>query len=291
LVRWGHAAEFSIETLPNGHAASVTTTHSFPIFLAGFYLVACGERVRASDAAGAAPEPALSPAFDSLSAPRPVAMEGESTPNPADETPCPRETGLISDGENGPNRTSFIEGRGGYWYTYADDKGSEVLPLPGEKGGTFTMANGGANGTPHAARMTGTLGTAQIVYAGMGLGLVDPKGEYDARKYKGISFWAKKGSPDSARNVRLKVPDHNTDPLGKVCTECFNDFGAYLEFTDDWKQYTITFASMKQQSDWGKPRPPALATGALYGVQFQVDDYGKKFDIWVDEIAFTGCAR
>jgi endoglucanase len=264
----------------------VTSTRFLPTFLAGFCLSACGERVPATEPATAS-EPLLSPASGSTPAPRSVA---ESSPNPADANPCPRETALISDGENGPNRTNAIEGRGGYWYTYSDDDGSEVLPLSGEKGGTFTMTNGGANGTAHAARMTGTIGTGQDIFAGMGLSFVDPKGEYDARKYRGISFWAKRGTPDSTRNVRLKLPDRDTDPLGKVCTQCYNDFGAYLELTDDWKKYTITFASMKQESDWGKPRPPALATRELYGIQFQVYDYGKKFDILVDEIEFTGCA-
>ena len=165
-----------------------------------------------------------------------------------------------------------------------------MTPEPGAKGGTFVMTAGGAQGTAHAARMSGTVGSARIVYAGMGFGFVDPPGPYDVRKYKGISFWAKTGTPDGIRNVRLKLPDRNTDPSGNVCTECYNDFGAYLELTDEWTQYVIPFAAMKQQSDWGKPRPSALATDAVYGVQFQVDDYAKNFDIWVDEIEFTGCA-
>ncbi|HEX6765491.1 MAG TPA: hypothetical protein VF103_08445, partial [Polyangiaceae bacterium] len=220
----------------------VANPRSIPAFLFGLCFVACGERKPPADAG----EPA----------PRPVAIETDSPADPADLAPCPPGTGMISDGETGPNRTNPLEGRGGYWYTYTDDKGSEVTPISGDKGGTFTMTAGGANGTAHAARMTGKLGTAQIIYAGMGLGFIDPKGEYDARKYKGISFWAKKGSPDSTRNVRVKLPDHNTDPAGKVCTECYNDFGAYLEFTDEWKQYFVSFAAMKQQADWGKPRPP-----------------------------------
>jgi hypothetical protein len=247
-------------------------------------LVACGERVPPSTQA--APEAPMTPsALESPSA----ALATATAPNPNDARPCPANVGMISDGESA-NRTNFIEGRGGYWYTYTDDKGSVVVPPPGAEGGTFTMSTGGANGSAHAARMAGTLGTAQIIYAGMGLAFTDPKSEYDASRYGGITFWAKKGSPDSARSVRLKVPDRNTDPQGKVCTECFNDFGEYLELTDDWKQYTVTFASMKQQSDWGKPRPSAISREAVYGIQFQVDDYAKKFDIVVDEIQFTGCS-
>jgi len=243
-------------------------------------LVACGERVPAADA-GAAAEPTV--------ASSPVAMEMAMAIDSGDSNPCPRDVALIADGESG-NRTSFLEGRGAYWYTYSDAEGTQVIPETGEKGGTFAMTAGGAQGTAHAARMSGTIGSAQTVYAGMGFGFVDPPGPYDVRKYKGISFWGKAGTPGGIRNVRLKLPDRNTHPSGNVCTECYNDFGAYLEFTGEWTQYVIPFAAMKQQSDWGKPRPPALAKDAVYGVQFQVDDYAKNFEIWVDEVAFTGCA-
>jgi len=248
------------------------------------YLGACGERVPAADA-GVAAEPSVV----SSPAPLPVEMEMAMAPDAVDSSPCPRDVALIADGES-ENRTSFLEGRGAYWYTFADDVGTQVTPETGAKGGTFVMTAGGAQGTAHAARMSGTVGSARIVYAGMGFGFVDPPGPYDVRKYKGISFWAKVGLTDGAHNVRLKLPDRNTDPSGNVCTECFNDFGAYLELTDEWTQYVIPFAAMKQQSDWGKPRASALATDAVYGVQFQVDDYGKTFDIWVDETEFTGCA-
>jgi endoglucanase len=247
-------------------------------------LLACGERVPPN--ASAASEAPMTPSALETSSP----VLAAQAPSPNDTRPCSSEVFMISDGESG-NRVSPIEGRNGYWYTYTDRTGSVVEPTPGDKGGTFVMSNGGANGSAHAARMTGKLGTAQDIYAGMGLAFIDPKGEYNAARYRGITFWAKKGSPDSTRNVRVKVPDRNTDPLGKVCTECFNDFGEYLELTDDWKQYTVSFASMKQQSDWGRPRPAALSADALYGIQFQVDDYAKKFDILVDEIQFTGCSR
>jgi endoglucanase len=201
---------------------------------------------------------------------------------------CTQSASVISDGEDGTNRSNVVEGRGGYWYTYTEKQGTKVTPAPGDQGGTFTMTPGGANGTKFAAHMSGELAKVQDVYAGMGLGFVNPKGEYDASRYGGISFWGKK-SPESTTNVRMKLPDHATEPAGGVCTECFNDFGEYIEFTNEWKKYTFDFATMKQQSDWGKPRPESIATNALYGIQFQVDDFGRKFEIWVDELEFTVC--
>lgn len=202
--------------------------------------------------------------------------------------PCPPAVGMISDNENGANQTNKIDGRGGYWYTFLDESGSSVTPLSGKLGGTFSMTEGGANGTKYAARMFGSVGGGDVVFAGMGLNFVDPKGTYDASKYGGLSFWAKK-APGSTGNVRLKVPDTNTDPDGKVCTACFNDFGIDLVLTEQWQQFTVPFSSMKQIKGWGSPHTSGIVPKAIYGMQFQVNEKNAKFDIWVDEVQFTGC--
>jgi len=202
---------------------------------------------------------------------------------------CPPATGMISDGES-LNKTNFVEGRGGYWYTFLDTKdhgGSDIWPMSGALGGTFEMSDGGASGTRHHARMKGTVGSADIVYAGMGLNFVDPKGAYDASRYQGIAFWAKK-NPGSASRVRVKVPDAQTEPDGKQCRQCFNDHGWDLELGDQWELYTLPFAAMKQE-DWG-PKDGGIDPAHLYGIQFQVSEKGAAFDISVDEIQFTGCA-
>jgi endoglucanase len=217
-----------------------------------------------------------------------VSATSDDVKNSPEGKVCPAAVGVISDGEANSNQVNPIKGRGGYWYTFLDSNGSTITPTAGSQGGTFAMAPGGANGTKFAAHMTGTVGSADTVYAGMGFNFVDPKGEYDATAYKGVSFWAKKG-PGSTANVRLKVPDHDTDPDGKVCKECFNDFGADLMLTDDWTQYVIEFANMQQMKGWGNPRMQNVDASTLYGMQFQVNDKGAAFDIWVDEIYFTGC--
>lgn len=201
---------------------------------------------------------------------------------------CPPGEGMISDGEANSNQTNTIKGRGGYWYTFLDKVGSTVTPTAGEQGGTFFMTPGGGNGTKFAACMKGTIGTGDIVYAGMGLNFVDPKGQYDSSKYQGVSFWAKKG-PGSTARVRLKMPDKNTEPDGKVCSECFNDFGMDLTLTDQWQQFTIPFSAMKQLPGWGNPHTSGIDTATLYGMQWQVNDKGAQYDVCIDEVQFTGC--
>ncbi len=216
-----------------------------------------------------------------------VDVKGAAVKSSPEGRACPKDVGLISDGENNSNQTATIQGRGGYWYTFVDDEGSTVVPEAGKNGGTFAMSPGGADGSKFAARMTGTVAGGSKIYAGMGLNFVDPKGTYDASKYKGISFKIKKG-PGSHANVRLKVPDGQTDPEGKKCSECFNDFGLDMVVTDSWQEYTIPFTSMKQLKGWGS-RFDGIDPSTLYGIQFQVNDPGASFDIWVDDIAFTGC--
>ena len=122
----------------------------------------------------------------------------------------------------------------------------------------------------------------------MGFNFLDPKGGYDASKYQGVSFWAKKG-PGSTGSIRLKMPDAYTDPDGGNCSECFNDMGMDLTLTEEWQLYTIPFFALKQQQGWGRPRRTSVDDTQMYGLQFQVTEPGQPYDIWVDQIRFTGC--
>jgi endoglucanase len=197
---------------------------------------------------------------------------------------CPPDA-LIDDMEDDNNQVAPNKGRTGYWYTFVDKAGSTAAPPPG---GTFAMAAGGAEGSTHAAHLSGKVGTGQTVYAGMGFNFVEPKAPYDASAYKGVSFWAKVG-PGSLTKVRAKLSDVNTDPDGKVCSQCYNDFGADLELTEKWTKYTLLFSSIKQLDGWGAPHVPAITPSKLYAMQWQVNTPGANYDIWVDNIAFVGC--
>jgi endoglucanase len=204
--------------------------------------------------------------------------------NTAEGKACPPDA-LIEDGEDTNNQVLVQDGRSGYIYTYADAEGTSIEPAGG---GQFSMTPGGANGSQYALRMSGQLGKGGVVYAATGMNFVDPKGPYDASKYKAISFFAKKG-PGSTSKVRIKLPDKNTDPDGGVCGACANDFGMNLKLTEEWQRFIVPFSSLRQESGWGNPRPRSVDPSAVFAVQFQVNDKGRPFDIWVDDLAFTGC--
>jgi endoglucanase len=189
---------------------------------------------------------------------------------------------LLDDLEDGNHQTLIAEGRGGYWYTYADET-STVQPS-----GTFAPTAGGAEGSAFAARMHGQIGSKQYPYAGLGLNLTEPMNPYDLSSCAGISLRAKKGSPEAVSLVRLKVGDVNTVPAGNVCKECYNDFGVDLTLTTEWVLYESKFADMQQEAYWGEPRP-ALDVTRVFQVQFLVKDSSAPFDVWVDDLRLIGC--
>jgi endoglucanase len=198
--------------------------------------------------------------------------------------------GLLDDGEDGNNQIKPTGGRGGYWYTYIDGSGSgsTIWPPPGAQGNAFAMSRGGVNSSRFAANVKGQVGTAEIVYAALGMNFVDPKGLYDASKYKGVSFWAKKG-PEGGDRVRFRVPDISTDEAGGICRDCSNDFGADIILSDMWQRYVLTWRKLKQQPGWGTPRPHGVKPAKLFGLQWQVNQRGASFDFWVDDVEFIGC--
>jgi endoglucanase len=205
----------------------------------------------------------------------------------ADATKACGPVGMIDDCEDGNNQVMINDGRSGYWYTFVDDSGSTIEPQAGKKGGTFSMTQGGANGSKFAARMSGKVGAGGLLFAGMGFNFVDPKDAYDASKYGGVSFYGKRAGGEG--KLRLKIPDQNTDPQGGMCKECFNDFGAALELTDQWVRYDLPFAQASQDQGWGRPRPSAIVPSKIYGMQWQVNVPGASYDIWLDDITFIGC--
>lgn len=193
---------------------------------------------------------------------------------------------LILDAESSEDQVLLRQGRSGWLYSFIDETGSTVTPAPNH----FAMSEGGANGSAKAARFTGKLGTGSVVYAGIGFGFNERAEEaYDATKFAGISFFAK-AAEGSTQRIRVKVPDVNTDPNGKVCGECFNDFGVNLDLTNEWTQYVVPFGEMRQEPGWGAPQTPAIEPNKLYGVQFMVNTSGADFDIWIDDVAFV-CAK
>ena len=231
--------------------------------------------------AASAPAPAPQSAPESAATTSAAAAPAKPIPpaiNPGAVLAVP----LLDDLEDGNHQTVIAEGRGGYWYTYADET-SKVEPS-----GTFSPTAGGAEGSAFAARMQGQIGTKQYPYAGIGFNLTDPMDPYDLSSCEGISFRAKKGSAEAVSVVRLKVGDVYTVPQGNVCKACYNDFGEDLTLTPEWTLHEVKFADMRQEAYWGEPRPK-LDVSRVFQVQFLVKDPSAPFDVWLDDFRLLGC--
>ena len=192
-------------------------------------------------------------------------------------TTCPN--GLIDDLEDGNNQIAKLEDREGYWFASADPEGSTIFPK-----GDFKPEPGGPNGSKFAAHVHGkTAKSGKSIYTTFGFALLNPKGNYDASKYKGISFWAK-----GPGKVRFRLPDVDTDPAGDKCSDCYNHFGVDLFLSDKWTRYTVPFERTQMSPGWGDPAPE-LNRKALFGVEWGFSSPDTEYDIWIDDIEFVGC--
>jgi hypothetical protein len=201
---------------------------------------------------------------------------------PSPEATCEGQA-MVENAEDRNDQVLLRGGRSGYIYTFLDKAGSTINPPES----SFRMEKGGAD-SKYAAHIQGKLAASGETYGGLGMDLRYPRKPYNASKYKGVAFVAKVAK-GSSPYVRFKIPDANTDPDAKICTECFNDFGIGIELTEEWTRYEVPFTELKQEGGWGNPRPPSVDASKLMALQWQVTAAGTAFDIWIDDVTFIGC--
>ena len=198
----------------------------------------------------------------------PVACSGKTQPA-AD--------GVIDDFEDGDSQLSKLDGRDGYWFTSHDDKGSTIGPTP------LKMSDGVSG---KVLRITGQTSSENGAWGVLFGANFAAQGLYDASRHAGITFKAKVHGA-SVKKVRFKLGDVNTHPDGGVCKSCWNHFGKDLVLTTEWKDYTVTFAEMKQEMGWGE-RFPAITPSKLVSLNWSVGP-GQTLDLSIDDVAFVDC--
>jgi endoglucanase len=236
--------------------------HRRPLLYAAiFLLAACASSPRA-------------PTVPVVSLQSPPSSAGESNdPSPALGVAGDCDVSIAS---GASDRADQLAGRGGYFFTFADQLGTSIAPLPEEYAPTGGLA-----------RVRGRLGSRQPAFAGLGLNLTEPVGFYDASRYTGLAFEAKSGP--GIDEVRLGVTDVNTSPDGERCSECYNDFGANLELSSDWQEYRFSFEALYQQPGWGSPRPAQIEPRALRSILFTIFGQDEDYDLTIRNLRFLGC--
>ena len=74
-----------------------------------------------------------------------------------------------------------------------------------------------------------------------------------------------------------------------MCTECFNDFGTDLTFDRNVDKVHDSVRQDVPDEGWGAPLKPSIDKSKLYGMQWQFNNPGQNYDLWVDDVSFTGC--
>ncbi len=120
--------------------------------------------------------------------------------------------------------------------------------------------------------------------------------ERPAENFHGITFWARLGGA-SNNNLRIELGDMFTDQAytgnngGPICNPNTTDensdegcdkFGAITQLRDDWQQFFVPFAEMRQQG-WGRRAEYFDLTALL---SFSVFYAQGTWDFWIDDLAF-----
>ncbi|WP_433927517.1 carbohydrate binding domain-containing protein [Sorangium cellulosum] len=199
----------------------------------------------------------------------------------------PQSLEMIDDMEDNDNAINAAGGRVGYWYTFNDEtEGATQQPPPdpegtGETPFTMTALEPARGQSTYAARSWGS--GFETWGAGFGFDLNSPEGAkaaYDASAYTGITFWAK-----GTTSATVMISDPATDPEGGSCTDQCDKWQKSLPLTEEWQQFTIPFADLKQ-GGWGDVAPnPQIDATKLYSIQFQVGT-DPEFDVYIDDLAF-----
>jgi hypothetical protein len=115
--------------------------------------------------------------------------------------------------------------------------------------------------------------------------------QYDASKYKGISFLAKVGST-STKSMRVRFISGDTDPRGKKCKLtgmhaelCYNHYFSVVTLSNTWQIYQLDFEQEFAQGGDGMTND-AIDLAGMYGLEFQFAP-SNDFELWIDDLTFT----
>jgi hypothetical protein len=195
---------------------------------------------------------------------------------------------LIDDMEDGDGAILEGSGRIGSWYTYNDETPGATQAPPADTDVAMMAINPPRDSSAFGAN---TNGSGFIDWgAGFGFDLNNDgaaKIAYDGASFQGIRFFAKTGA-GATPGLRVNIHDEDTAPEGGICNEaaeeCYDHFGANVTLGEDWQEFTLLFADLKQDG-FGKAFP-AFKPDKLYAIQFEAEA-STQFDIWIDDITFV----
>lgn len=188
-------------------------------------------------------------------------------------------------------------GRSGGWVIYNDgtpgamqwpSRDGNFAVVPVDRGASRYGLRTYGQGFNDSGHTSGGWASVNALLVASGTATDGGLGEYDARAYRGVRFWAKIG--DASQPPRFGVADLQTDPKGHVCqgpngdADCYNTFGVTVPLTTDWTLQKIDFSDLQQRPAWGTMFP-SVDLGHV-SMLFFLFSGPAPFDLWIDDIEF-----
>lgn len=190
----------------------------------------------------------------------PCAGQARATPEGCACSVAFGESALIDDFEDGDLFVSALDHRGGIWGSYDDGSG-----------GTVTTAVESA-GSGRALRIAsrGFTGFGAGVFATLHPGSSESRAcLHDASRYTGMRFRARSSTPVRlALESRATLTPDRGGACGLAREACFDQHGAVLPASDDWRDYEFPFCQLVPEG-WGGAKDP-LDRSALSAIHFRV---------------------
>jgi hypothetical protein len=191
---------------------------------------------------------------------------------------------LIDDMEDGNDRNCPNQQRSGEWWTSTGTLTGEIDP---PKVGNFPAFPLGADARPQSSygmHLSGTgFGHAEADWASLGFNLIDDAA-YDLTSFTGLAFYAKSKSTSVALHVEFATDATTSTLEGGACADDCNDhFEKVITIDGTWREYSVTFASLKQEG-WGvKPKDLAHARFVFFGF-LGTDGGPAAFEFLIDDV-------
>jgi poly(3-hydroxybutyrate) depolymerase len=186
---------------------------------------------------------------------------------------------VIDDFEAAAGRILDHDGRAGWWFSYDDGTGGQLvrerIALEGSQEPGHVLHVVASGFTQWGAGFGANLHPASTPRSGC---------PYDASTYSGIRLRAR-----GHGRVRLTLVDRASTPVaqGGTCTRagdgCFDRPGVGINLGDQWRTYAFPFCGFFPEG-WGGPTA-GVDPEQLFGFQLRIRAH-EKVELWLDDLAF-----
>jgi endoglucanase len=210
-------------------------------------------------------------------------LSASAKQGPEAVSPCGA-AAIIDNGEDGNDRILFQDGRSGLWRTARSTNLLTVAPAVRKP---FKMSMGGHD-SQAAARLYCAKSGKDVAKCALVVDFLISGARYDASKYGGVAFWARRGSKDQA-TVNLQLLDAFTDARSPICGACGRPRSIRLNPSEQWTHYAFKFRDFRATDGQRNANTELPMVRALHGLSWEVTLQRGEFELWIDDVTFVGC--